>query len=502
MTTRGGDVRIIVTAEDRASPVMARVSRNVGRLQTNMVSLGRATGALRGQLGGVLGPMGSMIGTMGPAAFAITGVGLALSFGINKLRAWQAENKKTSQSAENLRNKLMLSGFSAAGATTAVDELRGSLSRLVFNILPKLDDETQGFIINMDRVTRRSFDDIVQNLKKLGIAEEAAAKAVAEAMQGNFGPISQLLRRPISTMEEFGRVTRELKATAVASGNEIVRIFERIATGALPVQDGVRELQATIASNVRKAANTFTEHGGVIVDLLNRMSETERQYVIDNALNLESTGENVRALQFAYGREFGIIEGVLKQATGVLMEQIGAQIKALEGLAPAWAAAFRNALEGIQGDAAALFELLALTNAAVVQISQARTRGVATGGAPFGVTPSGAGGPSGTPVGGGRSAIATATGPGVRFFAGNLFSSEPLRGFQHGAIVTRPVTAQVGEVPEMIAPLSRLPALLEGMNGRRPIVVNVQIGEQVVRDMVVTVLNDEVALREPSLGLG
>ena len=58
------------------------------------------------------------------------------------------------------------------------------------------------------------------------------------------------------------------------------------------------------------------------------------------------------------------------------------------------------------------------------------------------------------------------------------------------------------EGPEVAAPLSRLPSVLEGVGGARPPIIIVKIGERVDRDMVIEILNDEVSLREPSLGLG
>ena len=75
---------------------------------------------------------------------------------------------------------------------------------------------------------------------------------------------------------------------------------------------------------------------------------------------------------------------------------------------------------------------------------------------------------------------------------------------QHGAVVTRPTIARIGEVPEIVAPLSRLPSLLEGMGGPRIIHIGpIYLGDRlIIRDLVIDVLNDEVSLREPSLGLG
>jgi hypothetical protein len=71
-------------------------------------------------------------------------------------------------------------------------------------------------------------------------------------------------------------------------------------------------------------------------------------------------------------------------------------------------------------------------------------------------------------------------------------------GFQHGGLVNRPTLAMLGEAgPELITPLTGPGA---GRGGTT--IIQVNIGDQTVREIVLETLGDEVKLRQPSLGPG
>lgn len=548
MTTAAGLV-ITISGEDRTGPAIARTGQNLTALQRNVMGTNRGlqvmgrnvlataatTGVLRGGFGGLLSSMLPMIGTLGAAGVAISGMSVALSLGLKRYQAMREQTKSTSEATQRLRNNLLLSGLSAGAATSAVNELKGSLSTLAFQTLPKLDFETQAFIRSFDRPTLRQFDrDAAVLAQVLGVDLDKAMTILGEAMQENFTLLNQwqpLLRRTINDHEELSALLADLRVQTSKAGPPIVEILRSIASGQIDMAGGLAKLRNAVGADLPGAAKIFLEEGGLIRGILKDLSQDQTQLLVDSVAAWPGVEAAVKAAIA------NTISPLLKTAAqdaatlrtttvGAIKDietdwtkrspEIAARISAinqryLEGKTTVaeWATAVATVLTQAQAQHPRAAEIIETQiNRVVVVYDRAAqaARSLATAERELAAAraqrgddtrlvplPPGFSGPPAPPE-------FTRPGPGSErpgsVERGGVFA------FQRGGIITRPVNARIGEVPEMIAPLSRLPSLLEGLGRSPSVTVNVQIGEQTVRDMVITVLNDEVALREPSLGLG
>ncbi len=508
MTTRGSnDVAFTISAKDRASPVLQNVQRNVGRVQGSVVSMAGSLGTLSSATSGVLGPMGSLIGSMGVMGVAVTGVGLGLSLGINRLRGMREESRKTAQAAEALRNKFLLSGFSADTATSSVDQLRGSLSRVAFQALPGLDFELQGFLGRMDKDTADTFGNF-ERLLIDALGENRAGAIVAalgEAFQENFGPISELIGRPISSSEDLRKEMDRLLAATIITETGVLGSLRTLAAGTQVSTDE----QRTALFNV---ANVFRENADGIRGILAELTDDERAQVLSFLVGKTQEADELRGYGGAYGENVSLVLGHIQRAIGgeathttAVKKEHDARIAEIEKVSPATAQMVRDLEKEYGNNKFDLAVLRAVTEIEFDRIKAEQTgwidslesdarraqRLLASVELALGqAAAAAAGGPQVTP----------APRPGQPVPIPRPIPRPVPR--QHGGIFTRPEIARVGEVPEVVAPLSRLPSLLEGVGGPRTIIIPVTIGDQPVRTLVIDVLNDEVSLREPSLGLG
>ena len=486
----------------------------MGQMQGGVVSMAGSMGALSSATSGVLGPMGGLVGTMGVIGLAVTGVGLGLSIGINRFKAWREEQKKVSQSSENLRNRLMLSGFSADAATSSVDELRSSLGRLAFQALPGVDFEMQGFIANMDTATKIRFGELVGSLEALGIKGTAGINAIAEAMQGNFGPISKLTGQQITNMEEFAAVMSTTADKAAFASGDIGKALSAIASGEGTLEERTTALVAVIRSNLPEASRFFEEHGAAVARVLSAMTGEEKQYVIDALTNaIERKGMSAAQTADlltaqAADKAILLLRSIDERThTDDLAVEIEARIKEIEKVAPATAAELAKALNLYKLDKMGLRILRSVTETEynriqgiqagwidslqsdteravglLAQIEEAlrRARSAASGI---------------------ESAASRAESAAARLRA--------VGGRVNRVVVPRPAPQQVsfadrqqaGRRAAFQAETLRRAGDQSGVIVTPPTVI-VKIGDREVRDVVVTVLNDEVSLREPSLGLG
>ena len=550
MTNRGSDVAITISARDRASPVMAKVSKNVTKMQGSVVSMTSSMGALSSATSGVLGPMGSMVGSFGLAGLAVTGLSVALSLGIKRFKEMREEQKKTSQATTNLRTRLMLSGFSADRATSSVDELRSGLSRLAFQALPTLDFEMQGFIANMDKGAKTRFGDMVETVTKglFGLEPTlqqtaAASSAVGEAFRGNFTPIAKLLTKPIGSFEDFTNAVAELKVAMVSDSSDIVLALKRMVDGSISVQDGTKELRNAIEFNLPAAAKTFIEEGDSIRFLLRKLATDEGDYVREHALDWNALKAKTKELPATHRNAVAIIRQQLLMATihgrtysKEVETETGRRIEQVERVAPVVAQEFQKLADEYKGDAGALLvlngQIAGFVNSAIGQWGDWRTAVEQNGSAirrdlqavadearrtlaalraarmtatpearrTARIDPSQESGGFLAGVERGRIPVPTATPRRVGRPSNVIPHGLGLLSFGTGAIVTRPTIAQVGEVPEIIAPLTALPGLGLG-GGAKTLHITIQIGEHRFAEAVINVLNDEITLREPSLGL-
>lgn len=521
MTSRSSnDVAYTISAKDRASPVMAKVGKNLGRMQSSVVSMTGSLGALSSATTGVLGPMGGLIGSFGAAGVVVTGLGLGLSFAINKFKAMREEQKKTQQATESLRNRLMLSGFSADSATSAVDRMRSSLGRLAFQALPGLDFEMQGFIVNMDAATRTRFDEHVQTLIDLGVPAAQSLSAIGEAVRGNFGPISELLKRPITSFQQFAEEMRTTADQTAIAGDKVLQTLRDLGSGAISLEEGIEQLKFAGNRAFNEFRQTFEDNVPLIQRLLSDLTDSEFQYVLDEIEAFKQSKDSIVAFRGTYKLAIDDIIADLKRGreaeidhTTLLRREIDNQIKEIERVAPVAAAEFTTLAQEYSKNEGALRTMSGIIASEIGRIisdfgslavgaevsaarleaaanraaaAMARIRMVQTG-PPRGPVRAPARVPEGLMTGG----LEIGGGRGIGGFQ-----------LQHGAIVTRPIIARIGEVPEIVAPLSRLESL--GLGGQRPINIDITLtlDGYVLGRFVINTLNDEVSLREPSLGLG
>ena len=469
MTTRSNEVAVTLTGKDRLSPVLKNARKNMGRMQGSVVSMAGSMGALSTATSGVLGPTIGLVGGMGALGVVVTGVGLGLSIGINKFKAWREEQKKVSQATENLRNRLMLSGFSADAATSSVDELRGSLGRLAFQALPGLNFEMQGFIANMDAATKTRFGDLVDILVAMGVEPVAAAEAIGEALQGNFTLINKLMPGTISSSEEFSGAMKNMEVEAVIASTGVLEALKRLASGNdLSSREQVGAL--------RTVAEAFRENEGEVSGILGRLTAAERE----NLSNfLESKDGQRAALILWQGSSKTILEEIIgfveksetaeSDHTEALASEIEARIKEIEKFEPALAEEIRKAAEVYARDELALsvlrhvadieFGRIQATQAGWVdslgdetgraegflaRLEQAlsRARAAAAEIRALSAAP--------TPVTVPRPAPTAPTGPTPVTVPRPAPTRTPA---QHGAIFTHPTDVRVGEGDEVIMPL-------------------------------------------------
>jgi len=481
MTSRATDVSVTLVGKDRLSPVLQNARRNMGRMSSSAVQLGTSMQALGSQASGVLGPMVGLVGGMGVLGLAVTGVGVGLALGVKRLRAWRAETKAASEAAEGFRSRLLLSGFSADDTRRTVDELRSSLGRLAFQALPGLDFELQGFIANMDAATQNRFSEFVDTLTDRGIGAAAAMQAIGEALQGNFGPISQLLNRPITSFQEFTDALGALRVEAVILETDVLKTMKNIASGTLTATgDQAAALNDLVAA--------FEDNRGQIAGVLAQLTEDERQALLnfleikiaeDKRLGIHS-GNYADTIDFIARL---IDEGIAdeKRYSAATAEETERRIKEIERFNPALGREIRARLRLYNDDKFALavlrevvkieFERIKAEQSSWVdslktetekaegflqrlERALARARAAALGS---------------TPVPAGRT-------PGV---------PRP---------TVRPTGVQ-GNIFDRLREGSRLPT-----GSSTPLTI--QIGDQVVREVVLDVLNDEVTLTNPSGGIG
>jgi hypothetical protein len=285
-------------------------------MQSSVVAMSTSMGALGSQASGVLGPMVGLVGGMGLLGIAVTGVGLGLSFGINKLKSWRAEQKKSSDAAEGFRNRLMLSGFSADNARSSVDELRSSLGRLAFQALPGLDFEMQGFLANMDAATRSRFAEFVQLLTDKGVDASKAMNAIGEALQGNFGPISALLSRPITSFGEFTAEMARLSDQAIEVKSEVLGAIRSMANGSESFGKTSEEIWSALVHDVEATGEAFGQHKELVLRILEGLSQEQKDaladYLIQNKERRQSDNDYKGALQENTDILIGLLSGAIK----------------------------------------------------------------------------------------------------------------------------------------------------------------------------------------------
>jgi hypothetical protein len=420
-----------------------------------------------------------------------------------------------------LQNRLLLSGFSAQGASGAVEELRNNLNRLAFQALPQLDLEMQGFLARLDPDTQQTLDRFTQTLIDMGIAPVDAITAIGEAMRGNFGPISQLLGQPINSTQEFQAAMQSLRQEAALSGSEVVRILQRLADGSITVEQAVRQMREAFVRDFEGSRTALEENGDVIMALLGQLTEEELAFLGEHtAIFGAGIPGPVKELSKRFQEFFADVAKRMKEGQEPLKEYKDANVREIneiiafwEKVDPAIAEEFKKVrdqyttgrisltqyqmeVERILNEAAALYpqyaavveqqtaRIIAAINQEIVALQRliAMRRAAAMGG--------GGGGPSAGP------GVPVPTPQPTPNPLPHLPVPAPgmLRGFAHGGIVTRPTVGLIGEAgPEAVIPLNRAAI-------RQPLII--QVGDTALATVILEILGDEISLREPSLGLG
>ena len=327
MSTGGGEVAIVISARDRASPVMQRVGRNLNVLQRNTLSVASSMGVISGATRSVVGSMIPMVGSFGAAGIAISGMTFALNLGVKRLKDMQEQQRNTGAASQRLRSNLILSGFSASTAAARVDDLRGSMSRLSFQAVPRLSFEMQQFFGGLDKDSKQSLGQLADALSKaLGLktAEEVQTglNAIGEAAQGNFGPISALLRKNVNSMAEVEAAIGNLGKQAVIGTNPILIAFQNLITGTGTFEERVEALRKAVLANAPILSKTFTEHGGIISEILSGLSNSELAYVRSNAVHWDTKTVQDKAARRVFIEEVGKIHTALVSQTTAHAEEL------------------------------------------------------------------------------------------------------------------------------------------------------------------------------------
>ena len=574
MTTPESTAAVVVEARDRATATMNKITAGLNRMQSQAASTGVSMARLSGQ-GGALASGLAQVGTaFGPASLAFTGLGIGIGFATNKITELIKESREASKAARDLENNLILTGFSAISADSAVGEMRNQMNRTAFQTLPKLSLEMQRLFGTMDQDSRKQVEAMTEVLTDLGRNPVDSVDAVLNAFQGNFGPISQLIGEPINNLDEFNRAMERLAVQGTISGNEFLTEFGRVIDGyqrgALTAEEAGRQLTEALKFNFGEAGTASKENIDTIVALLQDLSAEELLALARNTDSLQGMGWNMQGLGVTYAEIFTRLATSLSDQetreadhTGVLQEEIARRIEEIRKVDPALADTVGAMLKQYKNDENGL-KALDIVTAGIVgelkgeystlaegveteigriaedyqgteedlgnlkketlsilreigkehhlsagDIERAMDRAVAAyQRAEAALRSYQAAQRSAASAGSSVSTrVPTATPQPVRRLPSirSIGASGPgPRGFHTGGIVRTPTEAIVGEIPELIAPLDRLPDLIDrsGIGTNRPIHITIQVGDQVLKDFIIQTLDEEISIREPNLGLG
>ena len=574
MTTPESTAAVVVEARDRATATMNKITAGLNRMQTQAASTGVSMARLSGQ-GGALASGLAQVGTaFGPASLAFTGLGIGIGFATQKITELVRESREASKAARDLENNLILTGFSAITADSAVGEMRNQMNRTAFQTLPKLSLEMQRLFVSIDQDARDQIDAMAETLTDLGLDPVDAVNALLNAVEGNFGPLSELIGEPINNLEEFNRAMENLAQESEISGNAVLitiaQVAQGIKAGTLTSAQAAEQLMASFTANWDQGQVAVKENVDIITALLSGLSAAEVQALLENLRTTEARTREGEAMAMSFIEVASTIADTLSdretretEHTAVLEGEIGKRIEEIRKLDPelantvaAMLKQYKNdenglkALDivtaGIVGELKGEYSTLAegvdteigriaedyqgteedLGNlkketlsilreigkehhASAGDISRAMDRAVAAyQRAEAALRSYQAAQRSAASAGSSVSTrVPTATPQPVRRLPSirSIGASGPgPRGFHTGGIVRTPTEAIVGEIPELIAPLDRLPDLMQQGNAatNRPIHLTIQVGDRVLKDLIIETLDEEVSIREPNLGLG
>ena len=529
MTTPESTAAVVVEARDRATATMNKITAGLNRMQTQAASTGVSMARLSGQ-GGALASGLAQVGTaFGPASLAFTGLGIGIGFATQKITELVRESREASKAARDLENNLVLTGFSAISADSAVGEMRNQMNRTAFQTLPKLSLEMQRLFGTMDQDSREQVGAMTEVLTDIGLDPVDSMNALLNAVEGNFGPISRLIGEPINNLDEFAAAMERLAIEGDISGNEflltLARVAQGVREGSITVEEAGTQLRDSIRTNYGDASAAVTENTDIIKTLLEGLTESERQALADStefthlrfkkeadlSKDLATIFKSIRTQRGADSLNEGI-------HTNISAGFIQARINKIREVDPALADELEKWLKVYEDDQEALNTLAGIAEDALLRVKDAAANNspdtvaylkdieLAADAARRALERLAAAQGSSS---GGSSRVPTATPRPVPPIQqrGSVSQGGPnrnRRGFQVGGIIRTPTEAIVGEVPELIAPLERLPDLFQQMvpHSNRPIYLTIQVGDRVLKDIIIETLDEEVAIREPNLGLG
>ena len=162
----GGQVGIVIEAVDRATRVIRNVSQSLRR------QLGSAA---RSAMFSMLS-FTSVLGAAGLSIYALT----------RRLTDLFKDIQATNRAAALLGTQFRLAGFSIDRADAAVARLRENLSRTALQALPGLDQASREFLAGLGPESLRELDAYAVKLSEItGVERQAAFKALVELVQGN-----------------------------------------------------------------------------------------------------------------------------------------------------------------------------------------------------------------------------------------------------------------------------------------------------------------------------
>lgn len=185
MTTAGGNQHIGITieAQDRAS----RTIQNVGQ-------------SLRKNLGSSVKSAGL---SMLSFTSILSAVGLSITGLIVLTKNWIGSIRDSNRSLAIMQTRLELSGFSADRTAAAVERLRNNLSRATTAALPGFTKATQDFILSLGGPALKQLDELgKKTVEAFGGTQKQAIEAISQALQGNFDALNKLTGLNLKHIDE------------------------------------------------------------------------------------------------------------------------------------------------------------------------------------------------------------------------------------------------------------------------------------------------------------
>ena len=243
MTTGANEVAIVVSAQDRATRTLQRISRS---LQQDLGRQLRRTMLQMISFGGVAGALG----------FSVAALGQRVQKSIRDMM-------ETRRAVALLGLQLRQAGFSSDAASKAIQGLRNNVSRLTVQALPGVDAALRQFFITLSPASRALIDEMTDALVKLAGFDRDKALAIAlEAAAGNMEPFNKELLGGKTGATDFAEALRLLREGLVELDKQKT-VGERIG-------ESIRNAFTTLAS-IDLGGRILDQWGPAIVSAMDQL---------------------------------------------------------------------------------------------------------------------------------------------------------------------------------------------------------------------------------------